>query len=751
MEKNRKIIVFVACSLLIVSALPVLGNQSLALHDSQQKSRTSSSIKPLRRGENVTWELKTSMPTSRRDLAACAIGTKIYAIGGILSTGFNDVSNAVEEYNSITDNWTSKSPMPTARCLLGASVVNGMIYAIGGCYFTGEGQIEPVYLNVNEMYNPENDSWVSRCPLPISMCNFGTAVFGGKIYVFGGQNLFGGDDLDTVFNYDPGNDSWTELPSMPFQWEGMSIVVLYNQMYLSGGSFSKMTQAYDPINGTWSAKANLSGERIDAGTVVVQGKIFAIGNSQFVERYDPALDTWTVYCNDPDPSCHFGIVAIEDTIYLIGGQLGPVQRAVRYDPVADELFYTNYQLYKCENPDTCVVNEALYMNVNAKNCLEVYDPWFDEWTYSPARPYFDAVGICAFGDKIYCFGGDQVQVYDPAQSLWTLMQPMPSARQNPVVLQVGNRICVVGGGQNTLDVYDPLNDSWATTSDMPWNYYEGFKATVWNDRVFIIGWYDGSYSFVQEFNITTGAWAEKNQSRVIPIDGVCTFNDTIYFAGVDSESFAFTAYHILDDTFSLMTYLYIGHGGSWDYAKNMVFANSTLHFFTNNSIYQYDFAGDLWVQRVVNFLGNVGVNGRSAEVMDECIYLVGGCDIPQSKGEDNASTNLVTAFYPALTPPPPPPVPLQINLTGGFGVTLKITNNGSTNLTDVPYRIHVRGGFFAHIDKTTTGTIDLLAGETKTAATLKVFGLGFITVTVKVADVEKTSDGSQFFIFSKIL
>jgi N-acetylneuraminic acid mutarotase len=747
MEKNRKIIVFVACSLLIVSALPMLGNQSLALHDSQQKSKTSSSIKPLREGENVTWELKASMPTSRRDLAACTIDMKIYAIGGILSTGFNDVSNALEEYNSTTDNWTIKSPMPTARCLLGASAVDGMLFAIGGCYFTGGGHIDPVYLNVNEMYNPENGSWVSRCPLPISMCNFGTAVFSGKIYVFGGQNLYGGEDLDTVFSYDPDNDSWTELPSMPFQWAGMSVVALYNQMYLSGGSFSKMTQAYDPINRTWSAKANLSGERIDAGTVVVKGKIYAIGNSQFVEEYDPALDTWTEYCNDPDPSCHFGIVAIEDTIYLIGGQLGPVQRAVGYNPSAKELFYTNYQLYKCVNPDTCVVNNELYMNVNSKNCLEVYNPSHDIWYYTPPRPKTNETGICPFDDKIYCFGGNQVQVYNPAQSIWNLRQPMPSQRHNPYALKVCDRICVVGGGQNTLDVYDPLNDSWPITSNMPWSYYEGFQATVWNDRVYIIGWYDGSYSFVQEFNITTGEWTLKNQSRVIPIHSICTFGDRIYFAGENDASFAFTAYDILNDTFSQMSSLYIGHGGSWEYAKNMVFANNDLYFFTNNSIYQYGLASDIWVQQVVNFLGTRGVDGRSAEVMGDWIYLVGGSSgsVPP-KGQDNASTNLVTAFHPIFSPPPI----LQINITGGIGVNLKITNYGIINVTGVPYWIHVEGGILGLINKTMNGTIDVHSGETISVATLKLFGLGHITITVKVANEVKIVEGTQFFIFSII-
>ena len=169
--------------------------------------------------------------------------------------------------------------------------------------------------------------------------------------------------------------------------------------------------------------------------------------------------------------------------------LGLFKEQLDTTQVTNELFYTNYQLYKYVNPDTCVVNNELYMNVNSKNCLEVYNPSLDMWYYTPSRPITNATGICPFENKIYCFGGNQLeQVYDPSQSIWNLRQPMPSQRENPYAMKVCERICVVGGGQNTIDVYDPLNDSWPITSNMPWEYYEGFQATVWNDRVYIIGW-----------------------------------------------------------------------------------------------------------------------------------------------------------------------------------------------------------------------------------------------------------------------
>ncbi len=95
-------------------------------------------------------------------------------------------------------------------------------------------------------------------------------------------------------------------------------------------------------------------------------------------------------------------------------------------------------------------------------------------------------------------------------------------------------------------------------------------------------------------------------------------------------------------------------------------------------------------------------------------------------------------------------VGLTFSIAGGLGVSLKITNSGIVNATGVPYWIFVKGGILGLINKTIYGTIDISAGETISVATLKLFGLGHITITVKVADAEKISEGIQFFIFTVI-
>jgi len=93
-------------------------------------------------------------------------------------------------------------------------------------------------------------------------------------------------------------------------------------------------------------------------------------------------------------------------------------------------------------------------------------------------------------------------------------------------------------------------------------------------------------------------------------------------------------------------------------------------------------------------------------------------------------------------------VGLTFSIAGGLGVKVRITNNGPKDVTDIIWKIHVAGGIFGLINKTVNGTIDIIAGESKNIGTGRFFGCGPITIIVKIANVEKSAEGIQFFIFS---
>ena len=98
---------------------------------------------------------------------------------------------------------------------------------------------------------------------------------------------------------------------------------------------------------------------------------------------------------------------------------------------------------------------------------------------------------------------------------------------------------------------------------------------------------------------------------------------------------------------------------------------------------------------------------------------------------------------------PDPGLPnLDIDINGGLGINMVLTNNGSLDATSVPWQINVKGGMRGLVNKTISGTIDVAAGESKTISTGFLFGLGNLQITGKVYEKTKTAGGTQFFILT---
>ncbi len=95
-------------------------------------------------------------------------------------------------------------------------------------------------------------------------------------------------------------------------------------------------------------------------------------------------------------------------------------------------------------------------------------------------------------------------------------------------------------------------------------------------------------------------------------------------------------------------------------------------------------------------------------------------------------------------------VGLTFSIAGGLGVKAMITNEGTTDATDMPWQIYVEGGMLGMINKTVNGTIDIPAGDTVTVSTGMILGFGKISIIAKVADEEQTATGFQIIIFSMV-
>jgi N-acetylneuraminic acid mutarotase len=254
------------------------------------------------------------------------------------------------------DFWSEKASMPTARGMLSAVTVDGKIYAIGG-----KGQMP-----TNEQFDPKNNTWIAKAPMPDPEQNFGIAVFEGQIYCLGTR---------TTKIYDPATDSWQTKTPMPTPRFGVQAQTIGNRIYLMGGATTlsngslqslNINEAYDPKKDTWTTKSPLPNP---SGYVsaVLDNKIYVVGST--TQIYDPQTDTWALGISPP--------------IELSGDYYGASTACSTTGAMAPKRMYVYYG-----------------------STLAAFDPQNDSWTLvsSPptTRPY---LAIANYNDKLYFIGG----------------------------------------------------------------------------------------------------------------------------------------------------------------------------------------------------------------------------------------------------------------------------------------------------------------------------------------------------------
>jgi N-acetylneuraminic acid mutarotase len=193
------------------------------------------------------WKALAPMPTKRGSPVAAAVGDKIYVIGGAVA-GPKETAvhpqrphrsvGTVEEYDPASNTWRERSAMPTPRNHATAGVVGGKIYVIGGrvgAAFISAGSSN---IDVVEQYDPATDSWgPSRAKMPSARSAMASGVYGGRIYVTGGE----GQDSQRMYTfraleaYDPASNTWSVLPSMPVSRHGLAGAVLGKRLHMVSG------------------------------------------------------------------------------------------------------------------------------------------------------------------------------------------------------------------------------------------------------------------------------------------------------------------------------------------------------------------------------------------------------------------------------------------------------------------------------------------------------------------------------------
>jgi len=159
----------------------------------------------------------------------------------------------------------------------------------------------------------------------------------------------------------------------------------------------------------------------------------------------------------------------------------------------------------------------------------------------------------------------------------------------------------------------------------------------------------------------------------------------------------------------------------------------------SGSAYIFTRTGSTWIQQSKL----IASDGFAEDEFGVCVSVDGNFAFIGAYYDDDMGTSSGSAYVFARPG-------LDFEIKGGLGVNIKITNYGMLKSTVFNWEIHAEGGILGMIDKSVNGSVDIPVGESKTVGTGLFFGFGSITVSAKVADVEKTEDGMQFIIFSKV-
>ena len=286
--------------------------------------------------------------------------------------------------------------------------------------------------------------------------------------------------------------SWNQIASLPDDQPAASAAVIDGKIYLAGGHVApdvspwshNILRIYDPNANSWSDGSNMSERRRGAGsgTLVapdghkefyVVGGYSGYNGLSSVERYIVSENRWETIAPRGCPGSGVMVAVVNNNLYAMGGHYN------WYD------YYSLNEVYDREN------NTWLNKPYIRRNNEEVR---------------MDSSAIAVVGNKIYLFGGMRrisssereycryTLIYDTVSESWSSGQDVPRPCGGAKAVSFDNKIYLFGGNYeqsdyDVIDVYDTVNDVWATADNYPGNNLANPTITQTDNTVYSIGSY----------------------------------------------------------------------------------------------------------------------------------------------------------------------------------------------------------------------------------------------------------------------
>ena len=458
-------------------------------------------------------------------------------------------------------------------------------------------------LTIPHAQAPITPAWVDMQEMPAPRADPASAVYNGKLYVFGGYYQGPTDARRETYEYDPATNNWTQMADMPTARWGAVAVEYEGQIYVfAGTSYSmgiRVTEVFDPATNTWTAKARQSPSGFNYGLMAASygDKIHLFQLGMHYE-YDPAADTYTWKASMPTPR-NFGICAVvDDLIYIIGGQHYGGSPTIGFIAHDDNEAYnpaTNTWSTKAPMPvskwgsarEGSIIDGKIYVPHGrdwTAYFLDnyVYDASTDSWEErSPPNHLRAGATYGAINGKLYAVGGVHALSGDPYVGLRYVEEYDPSIDALPTVTVTVSEVDPVGAGLTVpaAGAYEVVENSDFSITATP---LSGYVFDHWElDGVSVST--QTSYTFnVTSSNHTVGAFFEAipmvtvSVLEVSPVGGGTTDPTTGEFTVPEDTSFPIIATPLPGYIFSHWELDGVPDGDGLSYAFNVGTSNHTV-------------------------------------------------------------------------------------------------------------------------------------------------------------------------------
>jgi N-acetylneuraminic acid mutarotase len=322
--------------------------------------------------------------------------------------------------------------------------------------------------------------------------------------------------------------TWSPTGSMIAARHAHTATLLLNGKILicggvnSSGNYIASAELYDPNTGQWTSTASMTIPRVShTATLLPDGKVLVVGGqtgacttTSTAELYDPITGTWnlTGSLQNGTRAGHLAALlttgALSGKVLVAGGYINQndggcggdaqLSSAELYDPLSGTWANTSEMMIQRDFPIGAVLPNGSLLAIGKTQCC----------------PY-KAI--------------NNAELYDPNTQLWTSTTNKTTPANEKVVVLQNGKVLVVGGTSgiqptnvfvSSAEIFDPLNGTWASTTNMSVARVEYTLTRLQDGQVLAAAGHSGGWGVCNElisseiYNPNSGTWTPTGNMTV---------------------------------------------------------------------------------------------------------------------------------------------------------------------------------------------------------------------------------------------